>query len=434
MQPTQYGVPPEPPRPRGHGRFLRFLAVAVVAAAVGAGAEIALHGPGAHGSGAAASASPSAPSPSASHESSTPASPGAEVPAVSGGAGAIPVPPAGQAAAAYGTLNAQTVANKVEPGMVNIDAPVKYSSSLSEGTGMILSASGLVLTNNHVISGATGATAQLVSTGKTYKTKILGYDPVHDVALLQLVGASGLHPVSLANSSAVKTGQQVLGLGNAQGQGGQPTIAPGKVTALNQTISPADPATGTTETLHGTIQTSAQIQSGDSGGPLANAAGQVIAMDTAASQSQTVNGTPATAGFAIPIDQALQIAKQIAAGHSSTDVHVGLPAFIGVSVADADAGCSGLGFGGFGGVGGYGSPATSGAEICTVYSGTPAAAAGLTSGDVITAVNGKAVSSANTLVAATAAYRPGNSLRLTFVNQAGSSQTATMTLTSGPAK
>jgi S1-C subfamily serine protease len=333
------------------------------------------------------------------------------------------------------------VTDKVEPGMVNVDAPQAYSRSLSEGTGIILTASGLVLTNNHVIEGATAPTATLASTGKKYKATIVGYDTAHDVALLQLAGASGLTPVAVGNSNDVKVGQAVLGLGNAQGQGGPPTVAPGQVTALNQTISPADASTGAKETLHGTIQTSAQIQEGDSGGPLANAAGQVIGINVAASQAQATNGTTTTAGYAIPIDLALAVANQIVTGQGTSTLHIGLPGFMGVSVADAATGCpSGFGGGGFGGFGGGGfgggsaGTASSGAIICQVFSGTPAQNAGLALGDVITSVNGKAVSDSTSLTTLTGGYRPGQSLTLSYVNGAGATRSATLTLISGPAK
>jgi S1-C subfamily serine protease len=317
--------------------------------------------------------------------------------------------------------------------MVNIDAPQAYGQSLSEGTGIILTSSGLVITNNHVIEGATAPTATLVNSGKTYKTTIVGYDSTNDVALLQLVGASGLTPVAIGNSDDVRVGQAVLGLGNAEGQGGPPTVAPGQVTALNQTINPADSATRTKETLHGTIRTSAQIQPGDSGGPLANAAGQVVGMDVAASQTQALNGTTATAGFSIPIDQALQIASQIAAGHDTTTVHIGLPAFMGVTVADAATGCP-SGSGGLGGFGGPGGSTSSGALVCGVFSGTPAASAGLAEGDVITSVNGKAVANSTSLIAITSRYRPGQSLAIGYVDGSGTTRSATLTLISGPAK
>jgi S1-C subfamily serine protease len=342
------------------------------------------------------------------------------------------VPPPSAPAAVNGALNAQAVADKVQPGMVNISAPQAYGRSLSEGTGIILTTSGLVLTNNHVIEGATAPTATLVNSGKAYKATILGYDATHDVALLQLTGASGLTPVTVGNSASVKIGQHVLGLGNAQGQGGQPTVAPGQVTALNQTISPSDSATGATETLYGTIQTSAQIQEGDSGGPLVNAAGQVIGMDTAASQTQSFNGLSAVAGYAIPLNTALGIARQIAAGTQAATIQIGLPSFMGVEVANAAAGCQqGGGLGGFGGLGGS---TSSGALICVVYSGTPAASAGLAQGDVITAANGKTVSSAQSLITITSALRPGQSLPLSYVDNTGVSRSATVTLIGGPAK
>jgi S1-C subfamily serine protease len=321
--------------------------------------------------------------------------------------------------------------------MVNISAPAAYASALSAGTGIVLSANGLVLTNNHVIRGTTAPTATLVNSGKAYKATILGYDATHDVALLQLIGASGLTPVTVGNSDAVRVGQAVLGLGNAQGQGGQPTVAAGQVTALNQTIRPQDSSTGTAETLRGTIQTSARIQEGDSGGPLASAAGEVIGMNTAATTTQSLNGGTTTAGYAIPVNAALRIAAQIAAGRSSATVQIGLPPFMGISVADAATGCPASGFGGSspGGLGGAGAPATSsGALICGVYSGTPANHAGLAAGDVITSANGKGVSGAAGLISITAGLRPGAAMSLKYVNANGATQSATVALIGGPAK
>jgi S1-C subfamily serine protease len=344
----------------------------------------------------------------------------------------------------------------VETSVVDVNAPQFGQQSLSEGTGIVLTSNGLVMTNNHVIEGSTAPTVTLVSTGKTYKATIIGYDSTHDVALLQLTGASGLTPVTVGDSSAVKSGMQVLGIGNAEGQGGTPTVAPGSVTALNQTIKPTDSATGLSETLTGTIQTSSQIQPGDSGGPLANAAGQVVGMDVAASQMQAVGGSASTAGFAIPINQALQIARQIADRQPSTDVQVGLPSFMGVSVVSVSSGgcpSSGTGggngsggSGGFGGSGsgglggsgsegsGSGSTVNSGALVCGVYSGTPAETAGLTEGDVITQADGKSVSSAQALVDITSKFQPGQALTVGYVDESGASHSLTLTLIDGPAK
>jgi S1-C subfamily serine protease len=425
---SYYHPIPEPPRPRRRGHPLTLIVVAILAAAVGAGSVIGLRGGGGPGTAAPAASNPAeSPGTSPAASAATPSPTSVPSTSVSG----IPVPPAGTPpAAASGKLNAQSVADKVQPGMVDIDAPQAYGQALSEGTGIILTSSGLVLTNNHVIEGATAPTVTLVNSGKTYKTTIIGYDSTDDVALLQLVGASGLTPVTVGNASYVAVGQAILGLGNAEGQGGAPTVAPGQVTALHQTINPADSAAGTTETLHGTIQTSAQIQPGDSGGPLANAAGQVIGMDVAASQAPAPNGSTTTAGFAIPINQALQIAGQIAGKRATAAVHIGLPAFIGVTVADTVSDCP-AGSGGFGGSGGT---TSSGAVICGVYSGTPAAGAGLAQGDVITNVNGKAVSNASSLIAITAVYHPGQSLTVGYVDGSGATQSTRLTLIGGPAK
>src|SRR5262249_7847108 len=175
-------------------------------------------------------------------------------------------------------------------------------------------------TNNHVINGATGTSlhATLVAGGKTYPAQIVGWDPSQDVALLRLVGASGLKPVQVGNSSSVKIGDQVVALGNAGGQGGSPTVTSGSITNLNRTITASDSGSGTSETLHGMLQTSAPIAPGDSGGPLANQAGQVIGMNTAANTQQ--NGGSSTMGYSIPINPALALVRQMAGGHGSRPV------------------------------------------------------------------------------------------------------------------
>jgi S1-C subfamily serine protease len=445
MREPWHGQVPEPPRRRGRSQFLTFTLVAVLAAAAGAGGVIALRGntSAPQANQGTVSPSPVAPTSPVAPSRGSPGSPGASAgtggqghPA-GPGAGAIPVPPAGAPPAANGKLNAQVVSDKVQPGMVNISAPAAYASQLSAGTGIVLTASGLVLTNNHVIRGATAPTATLVNSGKTFKATILGYDAANDVALLQLVDASGLTPVTVGNSGAVRVGQAVLGLGNAQGQGGQPTVAPGRVTALNQTIRPQDSSTGASETLHGTIQTSAQIQEGDSGGPLANASGEVIGMDTAATTTQSLDGTTATAGYAIPINAALRIARQIAGGQALGGVQIGLPPFMGISIADAGTACPSSGTGGLppGGLGGFSAPAvSSGAFICGVYSGTPASRAGLAAGDVITSANGKAVSGASGLISITAGLQAGMTMSLKYVDANGATQSASVALIQGPAK
>jgi S1-C subfamily serine protease len=425
-----YGTPPPPPR-SGFGRTLAYVAVAVLAAAAGAGTAVALN----H------SSSPSASSPFSGN--------GPQGNPFGGNGNANPFPSAGSGNgnganggygsggsggqnAGAGSLNAGALAAKVDPGVVDITSQLKYSDATAEGTGMVISASGLVLTNNHVIDQATSVSATLVTSGKSYPAKVLGYDSTNDVALLQLVGASGLKTVTLSDSAKAKVGDAVLALGNAGGKGGLPSTAQGTIQALNQSIEASDSGAGTTEKLHGMIETNAPIQQGDSGGPLVNGSGEVVGMDTAANSATSGFGgySPATTGFAIPINSAMTIANQINAGKASATVHIGLAGFMGVNVGDAsNPGDCNTGGDGFGGFGGFNSPVNSGALICQVYPGSPAATAGLSSGDVITSVNGTAISSANGLTALTATSHPGDQFAINYVDQYGSKRSATVNLT-----
>ncbi|MGP0026839.1 MAG: S1C family serine protease [Streptosporangiaceae bacterium] len=371
-----------------------------------------------------------------------------------------------------GSLNKARVAAQVEPGVVDIDAAIEYSGGTSsEGTGMVISADGLVLTNNHVIDGSKSIRATLTSNGKVYQATVLGYDSSQDVALLQLNGASRLKPVLIGNSAQVTLGTPVLALGNAEGQGGTPAMAEGIINSLNKTISPTDESTGTTETLHDMLQTNADIVSGDSGGPLANSAGQVIGMDTANASNSP--GPSSVLGFAIPIDAALSVAREIAAGQASATVQIGLPGFLGVLVPPGSNSSpqrqaqqqrkqirqqqqSG-GSGGAGGSNGNGNgparpgtgctnddadttvpssvaPASSGALVDGVLCGTAASGAGLVSGDVITAVNRQAVTSPAALTAMMSASRPGRRVRLGWEGTGGQKKTTLVTLTAAPAR
>ncbi len=226
---------------------------------------------------------------------------------------------------------AAAVIKKVSPGVVVINTTLQYSSEQAAGTGMVLNPSGLVLTNNHVIENATKISATVLATGRTYPAKVVGYDVTGDIAEIQLQGASGLHTVPIGNSSQVKSGTSVVALGNAEGQS-QIVAAEGPITGVNQTITANDQGgTVTSETLHGMLETDANIVAGDSGGPLSTTAGQVIGMDTAGN-SVSFSQQQSTAGFAIPIDTALAIARQISAGHASSTVVIGYPPFIGIYI------------------------------------------------------------------------------------------------------
>jgi S1-C subfamily serine protease len=354
---------------------------------------------------------------------------------------------------------ATAVASKVDPGLVDIDTTLSYQGEEAAGTGMVLTSSGEILTNNHVIDGATSISVTDIGNGKTYKANVVGYDRTGDIAVLQLVDASGLKTVTLGDSSTVTSGESVVAIGNAGGTGGTPSVATGSVTALDQAITASDEGGGNAEQLTDLIETNAGIEAGDSGGPMVTTSGAVVGMDTAASTGSSESSvqlggteTATTTGYAIPINQAVAVAKKIEAGTTTTAIHIGSTAFLGVEVSDASSTSTGGsafgsggesgGFGSEGAVGGYGSQTTtggtgstgttSGAVVAGVASGTPAAAAGLEEGDTITSINGTAVTSSDSLSQVVLGLKAGSTVKLTYVDSSGTSQTTNVTLTSGP--
>ena len=327
-------------------------------------------------------------------------------------------------------LTTSQIAAKVDPGLVDVVTTLGYQNGTAAGTGMVLTSSGEVLTNNHVIDGATSIKVTDVGNGRTYTAKVVGYDKTHDIAVLQLQGASGLQTVTLSSSSP-QTGQKVVALGNAGGKGGTPSVAIGTVNSLGQTITASDQSSGNAEQLTGLIGTNAAIQPGDSGGPLVNTYGEVIGMDTAASTSPTTTGFQPQSGqtqtqaFAIPISEASSIASQIEAGTPSSTVHLGATAFLGVQTSSAGIGSDGSGFGG--------SSTSSGAIIAGVVSGSAAAQAGLVAGDQITSVAGQTVTSSSDIQSVLGSHHPGDKISISWTDQSGQSQTATVVLGAGPA-
>ena len=236
-------------------------------------------------------------------------------------------------------LSASQIASRVDPALVDVVSTDGYQGATSEGTGIVLTSTGEVLTNNHVIEGATSIKAIDIGNGRTYTATVVGYDASHDVAVIQLQDASGLTTASLGDSSTVQTGDSVTALGNAEGKGGTPAVATGTVTALNQSITASDELSSVSEQLTGLIETNAPIQPGDSGGPLVNSYGQVIGMDTAACSNYQLQGQSSTAtqAYSIPINEALSIAKQIEAGTTSADVHIGATAFLGLEIGGSSS-------------------------------------------------------------------------------------------------
>src|SRR5262244_3455696 len=199
-------------------------------------------------------------------------------------------------------LTTSQIATQTDPGLVDINTTLGYQQARAAGTGIVLTSSGEVLTNNHVINGATSIKVRDVADGRVYSASVVGYDASHDVAVIQMRGASGLPTADLGNSSTVRVGDKVVAVGNAGGQDGTPSVATGRVTGLNQSITASDESSGTAENLSGLIRTNADIQAGDSGGPLLNSAGQVIGIDTAASAGRVqLNSSTTTQAFTIPI-------------------------------------------------------------------------------------------------------------------------------------
>jgi S1-C subfamily serine protease len=343
---------------------------------------------------------------------------------VNGGSGSSGLTPSGGGSGS-GTSNASggpsdvaAIAAKISPALVDINTTLSYEEEEAAGTGIVLTSNGEIVTNNHVINGATKISVTDIGNGQTYDANVVGYDRTDDVAVLQLVKASGLATATVSDSSKVSTGQSVVAVGNAGGTGGAPSTAGGSVTALNQSITASDEGDGTSEQLTGLIQTNCNIEPGDSGGSLVNTAGQVVGIDTAASAGFSFQGG-STEGFSIPINKALSIVRSIEGGDASSSVHIGSTPFLGVKVSTA-------------GSNGVSGGSTSGTLIAGVVPGGAAAQAGLVKGDTITSVGGKTVTSPTDLTQIISQYKPGQQVSVGYSNSTGQTQTVTVTLASGP--
>lgn len=309
-----------------------------------------------------------------------------------------------------GSTSNGTASATQQIGIVTVVSVLKYQNAEGAGTGMVLSPDGEILTNNHVVNGATSITVTVESTGKSYKADVVGTAPTEDVAVIKLRNASGLQTAKLADSAAdVKVGDTVTGVGNAGGTGTL-TSATGTVTALDQSITASDQGGTDAERLTRLIQTNAPIIAGDSGGPLYDSAGEIVGMNTAASTNEQT-GT-ASEAYAIAIQNAVAVADKIESGIETAAIHIGYPGFLGVST-EATGGA--------------------GAGVSNLLSDGPAAQAGITIGSTITAVDGTKVTSPTSLRAVLTTKDPGTKVSITWTAADGTSHTATVTLATGPA-
>jgi S1-C subfamily serine protease len=315
----------------------------------------------------------------------------------------VPAVAASPAGAAGHTTRAVR-ATSANVGIVDIYTTLGYEDgAAAAGTGMLISRTGEVLTNNHVIRGATKFKVVDVSTHRSYNAIVVGYSVSHDIAILQLANASHLQTIKLGGYLRLHVGQQVVARGNAQGRGGTPKAAFGRVIALHRRIVARD-LNGESETLRNVIATNTAVEPGDSGGPLEDAHNRAIGMVTAGT---TVG---AARGFAIPIRQALLYARTIMKGKSSAAIHVGPTAFLGVVLKDVSGGT----------------------EIQQILPNLPADAAGLAVGDVITSIDGAAIASMADMRKTLLSLAVGTAVSIDWTDANGVAQTGTITPASGP--
>ncbi|WP_300599762.1 S1C family serine protease [uncultured Nocardioides sp.] len=396
-----YAAPP-PRRRRGAG-----LAAAVLATSVLAG--------GAAGVGGAAAWQEWGPEPTSATTTS------------SGTASASPVLDAAPAPAATDG-SVQAAAEAVLPSVVKIN--VSGSGGSGSGSGVVLTEDGQILTNHHVVEVAEeGGTITVdFADGSHARAEILGLDPLTDTALIQAQDVSGLTPASIGSSSALAVGQDVVAIGSPFGL--DATVTSGIVSALDRPVDVGTDSEGNA-TVYPAVQTDAAINPGNSGGPLVDLAGRVVGINssirTTGSSSpfgQTSEGGSIGLGFAIPIDEIMPIVEQMAAGEAPTHARLGISVSdVGVDVGSGDSGS------GPGSSSTEGALVVDGAQVRTVGAGSTAGEAGLQEGDIITGIDDRAITSADSLVATIRSYRPGDEVTVTFERD-GEEQTTTLVLDS----
>jgi S1-C subfamily serine protease len=298
-------------------------------------------------------------------------------------------------------MSIPTLVQRVSPSVVSID--VKGQGTEDQGTGMIINSNGLVITNNHVIAAAVGGgsiTVTRTGSTKSLSATLIGTNPVDDVALIRINGASGLPAVTFGNSNALVVGDAVVAIGNALGlAAGTPTVTQGIVSALGRTVTAG--STNSTETLNNMIQTDAAINPGNSGGPLLDSHGNVIGMNTAVAGTLPDGTSAQNIGFAIPVATIQSLLKQLAAGESI----VNHGAFIGVEIMSMTPSLQAQ----------YGFTVSSGAVVMSVIAGTGASLAGVKQGDIIVAINNTKIGGAQDVSSVISSLHPGDVITLHVV-------------------
>jgi len=299
---------------------------------------------------------------------------------------------------------ASTQETDITEGLVLIDTVVGYDEGAAAGTGLVLTASGIVITNHHVVAGSTVVSATDPATGQTYDADVLGYDTTQDVAVLQLVDASGL-PTITVSPQPVSSGASITAVGNAAG-GGQLVTVDGQVTDTGMTVTVTDDNGSSKSTLTNLVGTTAALVPGDSGGAMFDNTSRVIAMNVAGSAN-----SHRPAGYGIPIVTALKVANAVVTGQPNATVTLGRTGGLGIVVSKTSSGAP---------------------RILQVVPGGAAKKAGITSGSTLTSLDGVALTSADQLTSVLSQHKPGDKVQADWRDRNGRSHTATVTLGVAP--
>ena len=337
--------------------------------------------------------------------------------------------PSTRAETAGAGINLGRIARLADSGVVTISAVDTYGEDRLSATGIIVNRQGAVLTNNHVVEGATSIVVQLGGVGRSYPATVVGAAPSRDIAVLAVAGAEDLQPLPMAGSAELHPGSAIVVVGN-QGPGA-PLARAGEVVGLGRRLAATDPVTEAPEDLLGMIEMNVPVQPGDSGGPVLNSSGQVVGMTTAG--EEIVDGlVPADAAYAIPIAAALGVAAQIEDESGGPGIVLGAPAFLGVEAEtytpQLEAGPPPV----LALLSDQRAHPSSGALVLQVVSGSPAALAGMQAGDVIVRLATVRVDTLASLRTALEGLHPGSEVEVCWVDPAGNPVAATVDLAAGP--